>query len=41
MPNYEPKTCQNIECPWRKHCREFDNVPSEESAIIILLQNPL
>ena len=30
MPNYEPKTCQNLECPWRKHCREFDNVPSEE-----------
>lgn len=23
MPNYETKTCQNMECPWRKYCRSL------------------
>ena len=26
MPNYEPKTCQNMECDFRKTCRAWDDI---------------
>ncbi|SCH19660.1 Uncharacterised protein [uncultured Clostridium sp.] len=32
MPNYEPKTCQNLECHFRKICRVLDDIDEKDCA---------
>lgn len=32
MPNYEPKTCQNMECHFRKICRVLDDIDEKDCA---------
>lgn len=32
MPNYEPKTCQNLECYFRKICRVRDDIDEKDCA---------
>lgn len=32
MANYEPSTCQNLECDFRKLCREFGDINEKDCA---------
>lgn len=32
MPNYKPLTCQNLECDFRKLCREFGDINEKDCA---------
>lgn len=32
MPNYEPSTCQNLECHFREICRVLDDIDEKNCA---------